>query len=172
MPRSGIGRCNQQVSASVLDASMVAIDVTPYPGAGASAEDILRLADEYRDAARTLLVHRCRKGAISLAPIRLCAIHAIELYLNVFLLRLGEPPEQVRGRQHNLARRAASAVAGGLLLRKRTREHLAQLDANREYVATRYGPEQAAALSQINLLMATLAEVGTKVGTTPKGAAG
>lgn len=113
---------------------MVAVDVTAYPGTGADPEDILRLAEEYRDAAHTLLAQRCRKGPNSLAPIRFCAIHAIELYLNVFLLRLGEPPEQLRGRQHNLA-------------------------------------EQAAVLTQINRVMATLDQVGDKIRTTPKAAA-
>ena len=134
-----------------------------YPGSEASAAEVCSLAAEYRLAAQSLL-RSARKGKpLSRAPSRLCAIHAIELYLNAFFLHFGESPEQVRSRQHNLAERAQAALERGLILRKKTAEHLARMTRDREYLATRYGPELATSLSEVNRLMATLDEVGSKV---------
>jgi hypothetical protein len=72
-------------------------------------------------------------------------------------------PAQIRGLQHNLQARAERALAAGLNLRKRTAEHLRRLSEGREYLASRYGAELAATLSQTNRLLATLEEVATKV---------
>jgi hypothetical protein len=93
----------------------------------------------------------------------LTAIHAVELYLNAFLLRHGHSPSQVRKLQHDLLARAELAIAGGLTLRKRTAEHLRSLSAGREYLVSRYAPELAETMSQINRLAATLDEVANKV---------
>lgn len=100
---------------------------------------------------------------ISRAPARLCAIHAIELYLNAFLLSRGMPPEKVRAHFHNLADRAKLAVDGGLILRKLTLAHLIKITDDREYLISRYGPEMSGTLSESNRLMATLNEVAKKV---------
>ena len=65
--------------------------------------------------------------------------------------------------QHNLSTRANLAIDKGLHLRKRTVEHLVAMASNREYLTSRYAPEKAAAMSQINRLDATLDEVARKV---------
>ncbi|MEM7635327.1 MAG: hypothetical protein AAF299_12245, partial [Pseudomonadota bacterium] len=57
----------------------------PYPGATASAQQVLQLANEYRTAAHTLLAQGKKKQPLSRAPCRLSAIHAIELYFNALL---------------------------------------------------------------------------------------
>ena len=134
-----------------------------YPGSCASAEEVVYLATEYHQAAHTLLQNARKGKPFSRAPARLCAIHAIELYLNAFLLYLGETPGQIRSRQHNLAEKTRLAVDGGLTLRKKTAGHLIKMSQDREYLISRYGPETATTLSEVNRLMATLEEVGKKV---------
>ncbi|MEQ1492000.1 MAG: hypothetical protein ABL932_15770 [Terricaulis sp.] len=139
-----------------------------YPGALATPAQVQALADEYRKATRVLLELGRRGAPLTYAPFRLTAIHAVELYLNAFLLRGGHAPGEIRRLQHDLWARAELALAGGLQLRKRTSAHLRSLNAKREYLASRYGPELAATMSQINRLGATLEEVATK--TTKAGA--
>ena len=138
-------------------------DATTYPGSSASVEEIVHLAREYQMAARTLLLNARRGKPLSRAPARLCAIHAIELYLNAFLLSLGDTPEKIRSRRHDLAERARLALDNGLQLRKKTAEHLIRLSQDREYLVSRYGPELASTLSEVNRLIATLEEVAKKV---------
>ena len=133
-----------------------------YPGSTAAPNDIVALADEYRRAAIALMESGRRGEPLSRAPGRLCAMHAIELYLNAFLLAGGTPPEQVRSHFHNLAARTESAIASGLVLRKRTAEHLRKMTEDREYLVSRYGPEMTSTLSELNRLMATLEEVSKK----------
>jgi len=135
----------------------------PYPGADVSPFSLLRLAHEYRRAAETLL-EKVRPGdPISRVPARLCALHAIELYLSAFLLHRGTPAEKVRSHSHNLAARATLATDSGLMLRKLTAAHLATTTDNREYLISRYAPDMVKKLSETNRLMATLNEVGKKV---------
>ena len=133
-----------------------------YPGERATAEQVLQLAREYRQAAEKLIECGRRRQPLSLAPLRMVAIHAIELYLNALLLAAGRPAGQVRGLHHDLGRRSELAIEFGLPLRKRTVAHLGTLSETREYLLTRYDPEASAA-SQVNRLMATLAEVSEKV---------
>jgi uncharacterized protein (UPF0332 family) len=134
-----------------------------YPGDSATAEQILRLAEEYRKAAQ-LLLQQGRCGApLSRAPYRLSAIHAIELYLNALLLHKGHEASDIRGMQHSFAKRTERAIDSGLKLRKRTATHLAAMEENREYLVTRYSPDKAAIVSEINRLTATLEEVAKKV---------
>lgn len=137
----------------------------PYPGALTSPREVLQLATEYDEAAQ-LLATRGRKGySISLAPYRLAAIHALELYLNAFLLHSGLEHGRVRGLHHDLAARTDLALKCGLQLRKRTATHLRTMAAAREYLVSRYGPEMSSSLSQLNRLSATLSEVASKVGS-------
>ncbi|MCA0890011.1 hypothetical protein [Qipengyuania flava] len=91
-----------------------------YPGETATATEVVALADEYRFAAQLLVQNGRPKQPRSRAPFRMVAIHAVELYLNAFLLQSGHSAGQVRGLQHNLAARADLAVDRGLVLRKRT----------------------------------------------------
>lgn len=135
----------------------------PYPGELATPADLLRLADEYRQAA-IVVAGLGRKGEpLSRAPFRLTAIHAFELYLSALLLHAGHEPGHIRGLQHDLAARAELSMQLGLRLRKRTADHLRTMSGAREYLVSRYGPELSASLSQVNRLSATLDEVATKV---------
>jgi hypothetical protein len=122
----------------------------------------LELAEEYRKAAHQLAQLGRRRAVLSMAPYRLNAIHAVELYLNAILLHAGHGPSRIRGLQHDLAARAELAIASGLLLRQRTANHLKAMTGAREYLVSRYCPETTATLSQINRLAATLDEVASK----------
>jgi hypothetical protein len=137
--------------------------LAPYPGEAASVEQMLLLANEYKESAQVLLPRGRRGVPLSRAPYRLVAIHAIELYLNALLLHAGATPSAVRGLQHNLALRTEKAIATGLRLRARTAAHLKALTASREYLVSRYGAEMTSTTSQINRLTATLEEVAKKV---------
>lgn len=134
-----------------------------YPGESATPEQILRLAEEYRKAARLLLELGRPGDPLSWAPYRLSAIHAIELYLNALLLFRGQEASQIRGLKHDLARRTKMVIENGLQLRKRTAEHMSAMTGNREYLITRYGPEMTATISPINRITATMDEVANKV---------
>ncbi len=122
------------------------------------------LAEEYRKAAHHLVALGKKKRPLSWAPCRLSAIQAIELYLNAFLLQNGHDPTSVRGLQHNLASRCDLAIAHKLPLKNLTAAHLRDISARREYLVSRYAPDMAEDLSQINRLTATLEEIATKVG--------
>lgn len=132
-----------------------------YPGGDAKPADVLRLAQQYQLAAHALLPLGRRGQPLSYAPFRLVAIHAIELHLNALLLAKGHPSPKVRGMHHNLAARTAAAIGAGLVLRKRTTQHLRSLSETREYLVSRYDPELST-MSKINRLSATLEEVATK----------
>jgi hypothetical protein len=93
----------------------------------------------------------------------LTAIHAIELYLNAFLLFQGLKPCDLRKLQHDLSARISHELAAGLTLRTRTAAHLADLSKRREYLVSRYGTDQMTTVSQINRLQATLEEIQAKV---------
>ena len=134
-----------------------------YPGSAASAWQILDLAHEYRISCIHLMARGHGREPHQLAPARVLAIHAIELYLNALLLDAGETPQAVRAFQHDLASRAQRAIELGLVLRQKTAEHLNLLTTGREYLTARYGPELSGTLSQLNRLTATLEEVAQKV---------
>lgn len=134
-----------------------------YPGEEVTVAELRELADEYRRAAH-LLGQLGRAGRpSSRAPLRLAAIHAIELYLNALLLHRGHDPGAIRGLQHDLSARAGLAREAGVQLRMRTSAHLESVARNREYLASRYAPERGASLSQVNRLMASLEEIARKV---------
>jgi HEPN domain-containing protein len=133
-----------------------------YPGETASPCDVLALADEYRRAAEALLPTGRRSSPLSRAPYRLLAIHAIELYLNAYLLAAGHSAAMVRRLQHDLGSRTAHAVGATLVLRKRTLAHIGSLSERREYLTTRYDCAPAET-SELNRLAASLHEVAEKV---------
>ena len=141
----------------------MATDSDTYPGTLATPAQIRELADAYCSAAHLLLGAGERRKPLTRAPFRLSAIHAIELYLNAFLLTHGRTATEVRGLRHDLRARTELAIAAGLRLRVKTIEHLKNLHESREYLVMRYGPELAATASQINRLTATLEEVAHKV---------
>lgn len=133
-----------------------------YPGERASAAQILLLANEYRRSADSLLNGGRSGCVISWAPYRLVAIHAIELYLNAYLVAAGCRAGEIRAMQHDTAARAQFAAVANLQLRKRTSAHLQALSDHREYLVARYDPAPAT-VSQLNRLQATLTEVAQKV---------
>lgn len=139
-----------------------------YPGELAAPLDLVRLADEYRQAAVVIARLGRRGEPVSRAPYRLAAIHAVELYLNAHLLHVGHEPGDIRGLQHDLAARTALSISGGLALRKRTAAHLKAMTGSREYLVARYSPELTSTLSQLNRLAATLEEVADKVSSAVK----
>ncbi|WP_201297400.1 hypothetical protein [Sphingomonas sp. 8AM] len=122
-----------------------------------------RLADFYRDAA-----HRS-SGAIligdptSAGPMRLLAIHSIELNLSAYLLLQGSSWSEIRKMGHDLTVRLERATARGLVLRERTSAHIRAIARDREYLVARYGPDCLSTASQMNRLLATLEEVARKV---------
>ncbi len=134
---------------------------SPYPGSDATVGQFLSLADDYLKAAHSLLP---QVGKLtSSAPVRLCAIHAIETYLNAFLMFHDVSREEIRGLQHNLKKRTEIAVAKGLMLKVKTHAHLLRLNDQREYLIVRYSPEQLDSLSELNRVFATLREISGKV---------
>lgn len=144
----------------------------PYPGSTASSDDVLRFAETYHHSALRLLEEARGGDAIARAPGRFCALHAIELYLDAYLRSVGESPCRLRAHGHDLRMRAALAMDRGLALRAKTRHHLIQLTIDREYLVLRYGPDRASAVSELNRLTATLAEIARKVRNIPPDAAG
>lgn len=135
----------------------------PYPGEAATAQQLLGLASAYQAAATVLREQGCSKHTIASAPLHLTAIHAIELYLNAFLLHTGVSPAEVRGLKHCLVDRRKLAQEAGMVLRVKTSKHLDRMSSDREYLVARYEPELREAMSHINRLMATLDEVSKKV---------
>jgi hypothetical protein len=141
---------------------------TSYPGDEATPEGMQALADEYRKAAKALRQRIVPGERLSRAPFHLTAIHAVELYLDAFLLKRGRTPSYIRRLQHDLGKRAELAIEGQLSLRKGTVEHLCKLSDSREYVVSRYAPELVAAMSELNRLEATLDDVAEKVSKAGK----
>jgi hypothetical protein len=131
-----------------------------YPGNSATPAQILSLAAEYRRSAETLLAAGRNGAPLSWTAYRLVALHAIELYLNAYLIAAGHSQQYVRGLQHDTASRAQHAAE--LRLRKRTAEHLQRLSEDREYLVVRYDPSPSS-ISPLNRLHATLTEVAQKV---------
>jgi hypothetical protein len=135
----------------------------PYPGSDANAYDIARLAAEYPHAATVILVHDERREILSLAPVRMLTVHAIELYLHAFLVAVGVPPVQIRGFQHDFASKVNLAGEKGLILRRKTARHISTIAERREYLVLRYEPEQMTDRPELNRVLATLKELAEKV---------
>ncbi|WP_201272205.1 hypothetical protein [Sinorhizobium medicae] len=126
------------------------------PGDAASVRDTLALAAQYREAAVKLGEASPKPTHL---PVRLLALHSIELFLNTLLLAKGLDHKAVRGLQHDFGERSRIAMGSGLVLRKRTAAHLATLSSNREYQVIRCAPALTPSLSQVNRVMAILDEV-------------
>ena len=134
-----------------------------YPGERSSPFNLNLLADFYRDAAQRAAGSIQPGTPMSAAPMRMLAIHSIELNLSAFLLAHGQTHAELRALGHDVAARVNLASALGLGLRQRTVEHIRDIARNREYLVTRYGPDSLSGLSQITRVLATLVEVATKV---------
>jgi hypothetical protein len=133
-----------------------------YPGGVASPKELLALADEFKRIAELAREAGCKGHPLSRAPYRLLAIHAVELYLNAFLVDAGEPHDRVRGLQHNFTKRLEFVRSHRLILTNKTQRHLESLTNTREYLTSRYDP-RASAVSHLNRLEATVDEVAEKV---------
>lgn len=134
-----------------------------YPGNDATAKEILSLAREYRLTASALDKLRKQNQRLSSAPYRFAAVHAIELYLNAYLMHHGLTPAEIRGTAHDLEFRAASAREHGLILRCKTIALITRINQNREYLIVRYGYKQMAAVVSVTELQSVLNEVSKKV---------
>lgn len=134
----------------------------PLPTEPAAPAEVRMLADAFRAAAGALQDAGSAADVRSSAPYRLIAIHAVELYLTALLRDGGLDERGARALGHDLAKRAKAAEAHGLTLRQRTRDHLATVVSQREYLVTRYGPFERVKLSELNRLEATLDEVAVK----------
>lgn len=134
-----------------------------YPGDDASPYDMNRLADFYRDAAHRSSGSIQIGDPLSAGPMRLLAIHSIELNLSAYLLLHGLTWAAVRKMGHDLAARLECAIGKGLVLRERTAAHIRAIARDREYLVARYGADCLSTASQINRLLATLEEVARKV---------
>ena len=128
-------------------------------GADAGSGGWLERAAAFHRAACTLL----EQGSAVSAPARLCAIHAVELYLSAFLASHGMAATDIRKMGHDLAARGAAVRARGLVLRHGTAAHLAAMTEAQEYVALRYRPMATGTLAPANRMAATLGEVSEKV---------
>ncbi len=133
-----------------------------YPGDAMAARQTLELANEFRNAAKTLLKLN-RRDPLSMAPYRLASLHALELYLSAYLRVHGHDNPAIRKTGHRFGDKAKLASEHGLVLRVKTFEHLHDLTDKREYLVTRYDPMLLATTSQVNRLEATLEEVFRKV---------
>jgi hypothetical protein len=131
-----------------------------YLSKAAGVRGILNLATQYQDAAGKLGEDSSKPNHL---PRRLLALHAMELYLNAFLLAKGIDRGTIRGFRHDLGERTRIASEAGLVLRKRTVAHLATLSASNEDHVIRYAPELASTLSQVNRVVATVNELSRKV---------
>lgn len=134
-----------------------------YPGDHASPYDINRLADFYRDAAHRSSGSIQMGDPLSAGPMRLLAIHSIELNLSAYLLLQGSTWSAIRKMGHDLVARLECAMGNGLVLRQRTAAHIRAIARDREYLVARYGPDCLSTASQLNRLLATLEEVARKV---------
>lgn len=134
-----------------------------YLGAQTTPQQALALAEAYYAAAHALIKLGQRGKPASRAPCRLCAIHAIELYLTALLLHHGTSAADIRSLQHSLAKRIDLALESGIKLRAETLKHLRTLDEKREYLVTRYAHDELNELTPLNRLTSTLDEVAKKV---------
>ena len=139
------------------------IDVGKQKYIETDAASLYALAEAYRQAAQPLWQQARKLDPISRLPFRLMAAHGIELCLSAYLLQMGVTGEEVRGYQHSLGIRLAFANEKGLMLRKRTVEHLVRMDKDREYLMTRYNPAPLA-MSELTRIKATLEELFDKTG--------
>lgn len=140
-----------------------AATMADYPGSAVHPSDVIALADEYRTAALHLLSKGQKGKPLTRTPARLCAVHAIELYLNAYLLARGLRSEAVRAMFHDLHLKTGESVALGLCLRRRTVAHLEKLTQSREYLVVRYAPTELLSLTEVNRVFATLDEIARKV---------
>lgn len=121
------------------------------------------LAAQYRDAAGTLRAHLPKTSPRPVAPIRFCALQAVELYLCAYLMQRGIPFKDARSQQHNLRVLVDSAIQNGFRLRQKTVRHLHLISETREYFTMRYGPEIPPGANELQRLFATLDEVASRV---------
>jgi hypothetical protein len=122
---------------------------------------LMRLAAAYHAEAMAR-IPSMQRDRLAAAPVRLGALNAIELYLVAFLRARQVSSREIRGWRHDLSRHAERAAALGLVLRRRTLNHLIAIAHTHEYRALRHHPENVVPVPA-NRLAATLEELGRKV---------
>ncbi|MFN0194211.1 MAG: hypothetical protein ACKVP5_19935 [Aestuariivirga sp.] len=141
-----------------------------YPGEEATATEIRLLAEQYFKAAELLKSLNQTKNPAALAPFRLAAIHAIELFLNAHLVSTGHTAVEIRELKHDLTKRLELAQAKGLILRAKTARHIETIVDTREYLVTRYSSKHLSKAPPQSRLEATLKEIRRKVVRSMDGA--
>lgn len=131
----------------------------PSTDDASQAVHVLAVLKDYQAAAAFLMKSPLKESG----PCRFFMLHATELYLNAFLYAHGESVETIRDFQHSFTRRIEAAGKCGLVLRKKTVEHLQKVDARKEYVNSRYQSVVTEKFSLSNRLTASLNEVAKKV---------
>jgi hypothetical protein len=130
----------------------------------ASPQAVLDLAGNYRAAADHLFAAFRNGNRQFDLPARLCALHAVELYLHAFLRFRGVACGHIKARHHNLWH---EEFCHRLELDAKTSQHLKDLSENREYRAVRYPDGQQARLSQTNRMARTLGAIREKADRIP-----
>ncbi len=153
----------KQIQAPPQPKAPATVVAPPVLEAEDATKATLKLAGEYKKAAGMLYAAAQKTNPLSLAPWRLLAIHAIELYLNAYLVSKGSDQNTLKSIPHNFGRRAKLALGSKLVLKKKTIDHLTSMTAKREYVIARYGPGTKDENSELNRLTATLEEISSKV---------
>ncbi len=130
----------------------------------ATPQDVLAVAGSYAEAADHLFAqHRTAKPDLNM-PARLCALHAVELYLHAFLRFRGASAKQIRARSHSLWHEEFNKV---LDLDPKTRQHLQDLSSERVYVSVRYPIDHVSRPCPINRMERTLEAVREKADRIP-----
>jgi hypothetical protein len=136
-------------------------ETSAYPGEKMSPGQMLALAHEYKRIAQSLDKLEIKSRPIALAPFRFAAIHAIELYINAYLLFRGVEARELRKINHDLVRRQIWAHELGLVLRSKTIERIGQIMLNREYLSARYSVchvKNGLDFTQLEMVMSELAK--------------
>jgi hypothetical protein len=123
---------------------------------------MLRLAGAYHHNAATHLPAKAA-DVLAAAPARLCAVQAFELYLVAYLRAKGVSAGLIKSWRHDLSCHVEATERLGLVLRRRTRDHLVGIARAQEYLNLRYHPQAVAPMPR-NRLTATLDELSAKVG--------
>lgn len=130
----------------------------------AMPQDVLDLAGKYAEAAEYLFAeHRRSKPGLNL-PARLCALHAMELYLHAFLRFRGATAKQIRARNHGLWHEEFNLCLG---LDAKTCQHLQDLTNGREYLSVRYPLEPDRQPCPLNRMERTLEAIREKADRIP-----
>jgi|OM-RGC.v1.024672236 hypothetical protein len=130
----------------------------------ATPHDVLVLAAKYAEAADCLFAEHRRSQSDLNLPARLCALHAVELYLHAFLRYRGASAKQLRTRNHGLWHDEFNRC---LDLDAKTRQHLQDLSDQKAYLSVRYPNDPVQRPCPINRMERTLEAIREKADRIP-----